>query len=413
MLLSVTIGSILEWYEIYLYIYWAPILSKLFFPEHSPISALIHTLVIFAVGFLGRPIGGLIFGRIGDLKGRKTSLIRSIFLILFPTFFMGVLPSHESIGISSPILFGILRFLQSLPAGGELPGAFCFLFESAHKERRRYLTSWAGVGGQIGVIISMIECFYLEKFLSPEALILWGWRVSFILGGAIGLFGLLLRYHLHETPVFKEIETKQELTRKTIPSILWNYKQKILIGIGFGLLNSVGYYIISILFPIYFSQILSVSYQNNLMYSLILMFLITAPIPFVGYLGDRWDNKKFLLSSTLICIGLLYPIYRLSEAGASLWLSILGVLFVLNFSVFLGLIPYRFASLFPAAVRVTCVGFSFNIVDGVIGGFIPVMALFLVKHFQSISPFYWILLGCAFVSFLAFLTIREEVPSSK
>ena len=137
MLLSVTIGSLLEWYEIYLYIYWAPMLAELFFPGHSQSKALIYTLCIFAVGFLGRPIGGLLFGRIGDLKGRKTSLIWSILLVVFPTFAMGILPDHDIIGLSAPVLFAILRFAQSIPAGGELPGAFCFLYESAHPSRRR------------------------------------------------------------------------------------------------------------------------------------------------------------------------------------------------------------------------------------------------------------------------------------
>src|SRR5437879_6426039 len=129
-ILAVTIGSILEWYEIYLYGFWSPILSKLLFNHHSETVNLIGTFLLFAVGFLARPFGGIIFGRIGDLYGRRKSLILSIVVLAIPSFVMGLLPTYETIGLAAPLIFGITRIFQALPAGGELPGAFCYLYES-------------------------------------------------------------------------------------------------------------------------------------------------------------------------------------------------------------------------------------------------------------------------------------------
>jgi MHS family proline/betaine transporter-like MFS transporter len=172
--LAVTIGNLLEWYEIYLYVYWAPIIAKLFFIFESANTNLIFTYLIFALGFLARPLGGLFFGRLGDRIGRKKAMVLSIMMMIFPTFVTGLLPTCSQVGCFAPFILAIMRILQAFPAGGELPGAFCYLYESSQPENRRYLSSFRGYGYQIGILISTIECFLLEKYLSPEDLMTWG-----------------------------------------------------------------------------------------------------------------------------------------------------------------------------------------------------------------------------------------------
>jgi MHS family proline/betaine transporter-like MFS transporter len=253
-ILAVTIGSILEWYEIYLYVFWSPILSKLLFNHSSDTVNLIGTFLLFAAGFLARPFGGILFGRIGDRFGRKRSLTLSIVVLAIPSFVMGVLPTYEEIGLIAPLTFGLIRLLQALPAGGELPGAFCYLYESTHIHHRRYMTSWGAVGNQLGIIISMFECYLLEQFLTPEQLISWGWRLSFIVGGVIALFGFFLRYRLNETPLYKDMERHHHVVRQPILQVIGQYKKSILMGILFCLSNSVGFYLISVLFPVYFRR---------------------------------------------------------------------------------------------------------------------------------------------------------------
>lgn len=407
-ILAVTIGSILEWYEIYLYVFWSPILSKLLFNHPSEAVNLIGTFLLFAVAFLARPFGGIVFGRIGDLFGRKKSLILSIVVLAVPSFVMGVLPTYETIGLAAPILFAITRLFQALPAGGELPGAFCYLYESTHMHHRRYMTSWGAVGNQLGIIISMFECYLLEQFLTPEQLISWGWRLSFMLGGVIALFGFYLRYRLNETPLYRDMERHHHIVRQPILQVLNHYRKNILMGIFFCLSNSVGFYLISVLFPVFFSTILNIHYHENILIALFIMILTTVPLPFIGMLGDRFSNKKILIGASLVMIVLLYPLYLSIAAAASLLALMIAIIFILAFTCLTALIPYRFAALFPTPARYTCVGISYNLVDGIIGGFSPALALYFVSLNQSVSICYWMVFASAVISLLAFFKINEQ-----
>lgn len=201
---AVTFGNLLEWYEIYLYVYWSPIIAKLFFKSHVDSDDLIYTFLIFGLALLARPLGGLFFGRLGDRIGRKKAFILSLVMMTIPTIITGLLPTRAQVGVLAPIFLTCTRFLQAFPAGGELPGAFCYLYETAPLQHRRYFCSWAFFGVLSGLLIGTIECFFLELFLSEQDLIAWGWRLSFLIGGLLGFCGLLLRSRLHETPLYQE-----------------------------------------------------------------------------------------------------------------------------------------------------------------------------------------------------------------
>lgn len=407
-ILAVTIGSILEWYEIYLYVFWSPILSRLLFNQSSETVNLIGTFLLFAVGFLARPFGGIIFGRIGDLFGRRKSLILSIVALAIPSFVMGMLPTYEKIGFAAPLIFGITRILQGLPAGGELPGAFCYLYESTHIDHRRYMTSWGAVGNQIGIIISMFECYLLEQFLTPEQLISWGWRLSFILGGVIALFGFYLRYQLMETPLYKDMKRHHHIVRQPILQVVNHYRKKIFMGIFFCLSNSIGFYLISVLFPVYFSTILNIPYAKNILISLFILVFTTIPLPFIGMIGDRFSNKKILIGASLVMIILLHPLHLFIARGEFVLSLIIASVFILAFTCLTALIPYRFAALFPTPVRYTCVGISYNLVDGIFGGFSPALALFFLSLTQREVVFYWMVFVSALISLFAFFKIKEK-----
>ena len=407
-ILAVTIGSILEWYEIYLFIYWAPTIARLFFAPGSESVNLTNTFLLFALGFLARPFGGVFFGRIGDRIGRKKALILSIIIMIFPTVCMGLLPTYHQIGIAAPIIIMILRLAQSLPAGGELPGAFCYLYESTHPSHRRYMTSWGAVGNQIGIIISMLECYLLERFLSPAELMAWGWRFSFLIGGLIGVFGLCLRTRLHETPLYKDIEKHHQITKQSIYKVIIKHKRPISLGIMFCILNSVGFYLMSVLFPVYFKDVLGTTYDKNLIISVLLLILTTIPLPFLGMMGDKFSNKKMLIISTIGIILLLYPLYLSLSQHSLVFSGILGVAFILFFTCLSALIPYRFANLFSTPIRFTCVGISYNIVDGIIGGFSPAIVLYLINRTGSQTYFYLSLLATALISLFAFFMIQEN-----
>lgn len=400
-ILTMTFGSILEWYEIFIYVYWAPVISKLFFGQALASVNLLNSLLIFMIGFWARPIGGFFFGRIGDLVGRKYALILSIVILIFPTLFMGLLPTYDQIGIFSPICLILLRFLQAIPSGGELPGSFCYLYEYAPLKRRRYITSWGAIGSQIGIAISMIESKYIESILPHEALVNWGWRISFIFGSFIALLGLLLRSKLHETPVYQQITKRHEKLKISFLEIIKQYRRPIVKIMVLGLLNSAGFYILCAVFPIYIGQ-------NGVLSGLSVLILGSIFIPFIGYLGDRFNNKKMLIASVIGIILILYPMYFFGQHSHNVFLAIFFIAFILFLSVSAALLPYRFAALFPANIRFTGVGIGFNLGDGVLGSLSTVLAFILMSKLNSLLPCYLIIFICAILSLLAMFTIKEE-----
>ncbi len=411
-ILAVSLGNLLEWYEIFLYVYWAPIISNLFFVG-DPISNLMYTLLLFAIGFLARPIGGLVFGRIGDRIGRKEALILSVTMMVIPTFVIGFLPTYEKIGWLAPVLLGIMRFLQAFPAGGELPGAFCYLYESSPWQIRRYICSWSVWGYQIGILLSSSESYLLDKTLSPESLIEWGWRISFILGGVIGLAGLFLRYRLHETPLFKEMLTHEKIVKEPIFDILYKHRHGILKGFLFCALNSASFYLIAVNFPVYFGKILGISYQDNLLITMILLVIMTIPISIFGKLGDRYNNKTMLISSMIGIIVLLYPFYLASIYGSILFIAILMVTICILITCSSALIPYIVADLFPTHDRFTCSAVSFNLADSILGGFSPFIAFYLAQHTKGLTSYIVIFLFGSILSLIGYLYLkpRKEVRS--
>ncbi|HSX04561.1 MAG TPA: MFS transporter [Rhabdochlamydiaceae bacterium] len=407
-ILAVTIGNFLEWYEIYLYVYWAPIIAKLFF-DHSN-SELVNStnaFLLFALGFLARPLGGLYFGRLGDRIGRKKALVLSILMMIFPTFMTGLLPTYAQIGVFASIILGFMRVLQAFPAGGELPGAICYLYESSKLPNRRYISSYASLGYQLGIIVSTAECYFLEKYLSPEALISWGWRLSFIVGGLLGCFGFYLRYKLHETPLFKEMETHEKVVKESIPQVLNKYKKGIFLGILFCALNSASFYLLTVHFPVYFGKILGVNYVDNLLITLGLLVLITVPLPFFGMAADKFNNKAMLLGCTVGAMFLLLPLYYAVHSSSIIFFTLIMVIFSLLFTCVSALLPYVLAYLFPTHVRFTCVGVSFNLADAIIGGFTPALVLFLLQRTGDQGSFCWYLVPFALLSTLGFFFMKE------
>ena len=407
---AVTLGNLLEWYELYLFVYWAPIIAELFFDSNSEYVNLTYTFLIFGMGFLARPLGGVFFGRLGDRIGRRKSMLLSMLMMTVPTFITGLLPTQAMIGSLAPILLGFMRLFQSFPAGGEHPGASCYPYENSKVQNRRFMSSWGAFGFQVGILISTVECFFLEKYLPYEDLITWGWRLSFIVGGLIGLCGLFLRYRLHETPLYREMLSHEQIVKEPLLEVVQRYWKKMLLGVGFCALNSSAFYLLTVNLPVYFGKILGISYKDNLIITMFLLILITVPLPLFGKLADRFDNQKMLVASTIGIILLLYPIYFTINHPSLVLMGVLILIFSLFFTFLSALIPYLLSDLFPTHARFTCVGISFNVVDALIGGFTPVVALYLLHLTGQQGAFCWFLLFCALLSLGSYLAMKEKHP---
>ena len=209
-LLAGAIGNVLEWYDFALYGYFAPVFAALFFPSDSASVSLISAFGVFAVGFLARPLGALLFGYWGDTVGRREALAWSILLMAIPTCLVGLLPTYETIGVVAPIALTLFRFLQGLSVGGEFTGSATFLVEHAAASQRGYIGSWAGFSAQIGALLGSGVGALIASSLTEEALHQWGWRIPFVMGSLIAVVGWYLRTRVPESPAFETIRRKED-----------------------------------------------------------------------------------------------------------------------------------------------------------------------------------------------------------
>lgn len=408
-ILVVTLGNILEWFEIYLYAYWAPILSRVFFNFNSDLANLISTFVIFGAGFLARPLGAILFGRLGDLIGRRKSFTLSITVLTIPTFIIGLLPTYAQIGIGAPILLGLMHLLQSIPAAGEAPGAFCYLYENSNPKNRKFITSWGAFGNQIGAILSVLECFLMKQFLPEDFLLSWGWRISFWTGGLIGLLGIYLRRKLHETPAFAKLQEHNKITSPPIVRVINSHKRTIILGTAFGVLNAATFYLIASYIPSYFSDVLALSPFQNAAITLSILVLTTILLPFFGILGDHFNNRPIFIACALSIILLLYPIYIAINNSNLFSIALFTFLSIIPITCLTALLPNLLADLFPTPVRFTCIGLSFNFADGIVGRFTPAITFYLFQITSNQAAFTWFILLCALVSLFAYFKIKEPV----
>ncbi len=407
--LSVTFGNILEWFEIYSYAYLSPILAKIFLGQSDSSGGLIIIFLIFGSAFVARPFGGLIFGRLGDLIGRKKAFFLSIILLTIPTFLMGCLPTYSQIGLTAPLLLFLLRIFQAIPSSGEMPGTMCYLYEFANQKNKRFMTSWTGVGNQIGAGIAIIETFFMDGFTSVSFMETWGWRISFWSSGLIGLLGIYLRKSLHETPVFRKAKLHHQLDNENIFQILKTYMKPICLATAFGGVSGSTFYLIASYLPTYLDSSLGLNLNSNLLLTLSIILLSTILLPIIGKIGDRYDNRKMLLYSNILIVILLVFIFYTLQYNLNKPTLILGILFIIPLSCITALLGYIYCELFPFKVRFTGVGLSFNLADGIIGGFTPVIALSLAKWSGFNGAFCFYILATAVLSIIAILLIRKEL----
>ncbi len=405
---AVTFGNILEWFEVYSFAYLAPIIALKFFNAESNISSLMLAFLVFGLGFITRPLGGIIFGRIGDRIGRKNAFIWSIIILTVPTFIMGILPTYETWGIFAPISLCLLRLIQSVPTGGEIPGVICFLFENAHENNKRYITSWNAVGNQIGAIIGLVETFFMDNYMSAEFLSSWGWRISFISGGIIGLAGIYLRHTLQETPVFIKLKENHKVDKETVRQLISKYKKNIGIGTAFGVVDAATFYLIATYVPTFITDSLGLSVNQSMYISFLILLITTVLLPIFGRLGDRFSNRWMCIGSALSIILLLYPLNIYMNNKDMISLSIIGGLYLIPISCITALIAYLLGNLFPPQVRFTGVGVSVNLADGIVGGFTPAIALLLLQFTGQPTAFCWYILACAVVSLIAYTKVLKE-----
>jgi MHS family proline/betaine transporter-like MFS transporter len=395
------IGNVLEWYDFAVYGYFATAIGRVFFPKEDPIAQLLFAFGVFAIGYLMRPLGGMLIGSIGDRIGRKQALSVSVAAMAIPTFIVGTLPGYEAIGLAAPILLTLCRMLQGLSVGGEYTTSVVFMVENAPANRRGIAGALACCGATIGILLGSATGASLAAIMSPESLNSWGWRIPFLFGLVIGLVGLLLR---------RNIEVKNEgvdKQKQPLTEILQSHRLLLARLAGLSVFTAVSFYLLFVYLVSWLQLEDKMGQEVSLEINTISMAVLIPVMVAAGALSDRIGRKPLLIGTVAATIFLAYPLFSGMHHQSQVLVQLCQLGFALLVGVYLGVAPAFMAETAPAHVRSTSLALGYNLTLGIVGGLTPLTATWLVHQTHSaVAPAFMIIVA-ALISFGTILFMKE------
>jgi MHS family proline/betaine transporter-like MFS transporter len=406
---AAAVGNIVEWYDFATYGLFAVIVAANFFPDEDPTTGLLATFAVFAVSFLIRPLGAVVFGHLGDRYGRKNVLLATVTLMGASTIAMGLTPTHDSIGIAAPVLLVVFRVVQAFSAGGEWSGSSVYTIEYAPRRQRNLYGSWVQVSASAGTLLGSLTAALCGVLTSDEQLQQWAWRVPFVFGGLIGLCGLLLRLRLEDTPEFTRSNRDRRAERSPLRVVLRNYRPHCLAAAGVTIGYTVSIYMFSTYMPTYVNTTTGIRLTSALLGNSLQIAVLMALIPFAAVLADRVGSWKVLAAFSVSMAVCTIPLFHLIST-ATVFAVITGQLaFAVIVSLVGGTAVATTARLFPTEVRYTGLGFSYNIAVAVFGGTAPYISTWLIGSTGStISPAYYVVLAALATGITAVVFLRRH-----
>ena len=371
-----TIGTIIEAYDFVLYgTVAALVFDELFFPNVEPVIATLASFATFGVGFLARPVGGVIFGHFGDKVGRKKMLVLALVLMGVATFAIGLLPGYDSIGIWAPILLVALRLIQGAALGGEWGGAVLMVTEYAPKHRRGFYGSWPQIGFAGGLALSTSVIWIMSSSLSDAAFTSWGWRVPFFASALLVAVGLWIRLKIEETPAFTELEERQEREKAPAVEVVKEHPKNLLRAIGMRFSENITFYMLITFSLAYGEDELGIS-RNTLLAAIVISATISCiVIPFYGAWTDRIGRRPVFLWGAIGSIFLAAAYFPVLQTGSAV-LIILAFVVVMNTAHDMQYAAESsyFAELFPTRIRYSGISISAQLGGVCAGAFAPLIA---------------------------------------
>jgi MFS family permease len=308
-----SLGTVFEWYDFYLYATLAPFFAALFFPKGNDTAALLSSFATYAAGFLVRPFGALVFGRVGDIVGRKYTFLVTITVMGASTFAVGLLPTYSAIGWTAPVLLVLLRLLQGLALGGEYGGAATYVAEHAAEHRRGYDTAWIQTTATLGFFLALIVILLCRTTISKEAFADWGWRIPFIVSVVLLAFSVYIRLKLEESPVFKKIKSEGQTSKAPLTESFANWSNgKIVLLALLGATAGQGVVWYTGQFYALFFLIITLKLEYQTAYILIGLSLVlgTPFFIFFGWLSDKIGRKKIIMAGCLLAVLTYFPLFK-------------------------------------------------------------------------------------------------------
>ena len=406
------LGGALEFYDFVIFVFFTKTLSTLFFPADMPdwLSQL-QVYGIFASGYIARPIGGIIMAHFGDLFGRKKMFSLSVLLMALPTLFIGLLPTYAQFGIIAPVLLLILRVIQGIAIGGEVPAAWVFVAEHVPKGRVGFACASLTSGLTLGILLGSLMATNIYH-LPPEAVLSYGWRIPFIVGGVFGFSAVWLRSWLKETPVFEAMKANKELS-KDIPlkTVLRDHRTSVVISMLVTWMLTAGIMVIILMTPTLiqnqFKIPAEIAFRGNnwASFSLVLGCLLA------GLLADKMGYVKALLIGCLILTCTNYALYLDLANGGKYFLPLYALA---GFTVgVVGIVPSVMIGAFPPIIRFSGISFSYNMSYAIFGALTPPFISYLSSHFGGLAPAHYVALTTLICAGLCVIILRQEAGGRK
>jgi MHS family proline/betaine transporter-like MFS transporter len=388
---AAVIGNLVEWYEFTVYAFVASVIGQLFFPSSDPTTSLISSYAVFALAFVARPLGGLVFASIGDRFGRRNALAALLFLVSIATGAIGILPTYAAIGIAAPILLIVCRMFQGFAFGGELSGTSTFILEYAPPGKRGLYTSMIGFTGGGGLILGALIVMLLQSAFTSEQFRSWGWRIPFIVGFFISFLGIWMRLRLEDTPVFRAVQKLQRVSPTPLLECVKTYFPTLFLMFVFTSPQSLYFYLAAAVVPGYLIRTVGLAPPAALQLSLVLYAIAIVVCVVVGALMDAIGRRRPGLGKlALISFGSV-PAFLLLNGGSTA--SIVGGIIILGvtFGFALGVGGIIFSEIFPARVRYAGAAISSNAPQMIFGGTAPMISTWLVETTgDKLAPAYYV-----------------------
>jgi len=409
-MINCCLGNVLEWYDFGLFAIFSPLFSRLFFPATDSRTAMIEIIAIFAIGFICRPIGALLFGYLGDHYGRAFTLRLSVLTISLPTLFIGMLPTYEAAGIIAPLLLMLIRMMQGISIGGEYGGNLIYLTESASARFRATTAALASMGANFGVMLASLTGLLLTSLYTQHFLDSIGWRIPYLVSGIVCLLLYTYRLKMAETAIFTHLQEAHLVTPNPIKTIFTMHLPHTLRILGLVCMGSTFYFFCFVFLPIFLAQrqLLDVKQISILMSFLMLLMIMLVPL--AGLLCDVIGRRNMLLFNALLVVLIVVPgFYLLHFNHVALTLLVL-IVFTIASTLEQGTTPAALVEHFPAATRYTGLSLGYNLGNGLLGGTIPMIATWLASEsfMGKIAPAIYVAVWAS----VTYLVVYFFIPSS-
>lgn len=396
------VGYILEWFDFGVYGFLAAIIAKNFFPSADDFTSLLVSFGVFGVGFVARPIGSLVLGRIADVRGRHITLAMTMILMAASTVAIGLLPTYRHIGIWAPVLLVAARLVQGFAAGGEWGTAAAFLVEWGGANRRGFFGAFQQSSIAAGLLLGSLAAAILSSTLDPDALASWGWCVPFFLGALLGPVGMYVRRGVRESPSYEAQSAHAHKLRAA------QFARSLFHAFSFVIFWAVSSYMVAVYMPTFANKYAHISRSEALWTSTASLATVMIAAPLMGALSDRIGRKPVLLASCLFFVVLSYPLYAFIASGIG-FMTFFWTQLLMNvvFTMYSGAGPAALAEMFPTHVRSTGVAFG-GALATILGGFSPFLTTWTIASSGASANAGWLLASSALFTLPALVVMKDR-----